>query len=88
VVTVSVCFHCVAEGQLSPGNRLVRFGPFAFFLVKTAHAEFGDADAVRFERFPNQLAAQTDSRIITARLDVAHEMGHGRFLPTGDRTLQ
>jgi hypothetical protein len=32
-------------------------------------------------RFPNQLAAQPESGIIISRLNVAHEIGHGRLLP-------
>lgn len=32
---------------------------------------------------PNQLAADTDSRIMVTRLDVAHKTGHGRFCRRG-----
>jgi hypothetical protein len=55
--------------------------PLPFLLVKT-QTQPSKADTVSFERFPNQLAAQTDSRIIVARLNVADEVHHGRFLPT------
>ena len=39
---------------------LVGFGALAFFLVEVAQAQLGDADTVRLERFPNQLAAKPD----------------------------
>ena len=34
--------------------------------VEITKPEFGDTDSVGFERFPNQLAANADSRIILA----------------------
>jgi len=79
-----VGFQSVAEGHLSPSNGLVGFGTFAFLLVEIAQAQFGDTDAVSFERFPNQLAAKADSRIIVSRLDVAHEIWPRAFSFSAD----
>ena len=58
-----------------------------FLFVKIAQAQFGHADTVGLERFPNELAAHADSRIIVASLNVTDEVRHGRFLPAQFRII-
>ncbi len=74
-------FQRVADGHLTASNSLAGFDALAFFLVAVAQAQFGHADPIRLERFPNQLAAQPDSPIMVSRLNEAHEIGRGCFLP-------
>jgi len=71
----------ITEGQLSPRNGRLRAGALSLLFVKIAQAQFGHADAVGFERFPNELAAHPDSGIIISRWDVTNKICHRRFLP-------
>jgi hypothetical protein len=40
-------------------------------------------ERMALEYLPNELATNANSCIIIARLCVAHEIGHGRFQPSG-----
>ena len=44
----------------------MRVGPVAFLFVEVAQAKLGNADAVGFERLPNELAPDADSGIVVA----------------------
>ena len=66
VQPLTVGLQGIGKGHFSPRNRRLRRGALPLLLVEIAQPQFGDADSVGFERFPNQLAAHANSRIIVA----------------------
>jgi hypothetical protein len=68
--------------RLSPTatrNRRLRGGTLALLFVEITHAQFGNADAVGFERFPNELATHPNAGIIVSRLDVTNSVRNGHL---------
>ena len=72
----------ITESHFSPRNCRVCGGALPLLFVEITQAQFGYADSVGFERFPNELAAHSDSGIIISRLDMTNKICHRRFLPS------
>src|SRR6266496_974332 len=81
IEALAVSLQRRSESHFTTGHGFVSGGAFPFLLLKVAQAQLGDTDSIRLERFPNELAAHAESSIVIARWYVAHEIGHGRFLP-------
>ena len=67
-------FPSVGKSHFSPRKRRPRSGALPLLFVEIAKPQFGCADSAGFERFPNQLAAHTNSRIIVSWLNVSNEI--------------
>jgi len=54
----------ISKPHLATGDSSRRIGPLPFLFVKISQAELGNTHGVSLQRFPNELAAESDLSII------------------------